>query len=853
MLLWQSMKKIVITGGLGYIGMELCKVYSGETRNASITVLDRSFYSSRIRQLRRWGIDFKQVDILNENSLKEEIKDADIIYHLTEITDVGTTIKDKDPNRDKQILDVAINGTKNVLKYSKDSAKIIFPSSHVVFEGLKKQVLDIEENHKTAPVLPYSKGKHISEINIQKSGKDFVILRLGSVYGLSFDSMRLNTVTNLFAKISASNGQLNLFANGVQLKSLVSVVDVARCMKFVGENKKISKEVYNLANESVTVKQLADICKKVNKNLVLKYTNDDIPNNGYTLSNKKIKKTGFKFLYNLKQSVEEMHEVWKKQPPIKKNEILEVGKDNFVDDRGIISNYYFDDSINMIGYVESKKHTLRGNHYHPIQTQKCLLVKGMYISVTKDLKDENSVVETRLVREGELSTIPPNVSHTMVFLEDSILLNLVNGERDHKNYGITHTIYHELVSEKLFKNLIESYKTECRVCGGGFEHYLSLGLSPLANNLNDEKNFPNDLYPLDLNFCNQCSNSQLSVVVPPEKMFGNYFYLSSTSKQFRNHFVEIAKELKTNLKLNKNSVVVDIGSNDGVFLDPLQNLGINAVGVEPAKNVAKIANSKKLFTLPEYFNEKTVDKIVKKYGKADVVTAFNVFAHGDGLKEILNNTEKLLKDRGEFVFEIQYLLRTIKDLTFDNVYHEHVNYWCLISILNFFKDSNMKVYKVKEVDTHGGSLRVYATKNKNKRLHKSVNQYIELELKNGLDNLETYKKFAKNVANVKHESLKRINQLLKEDKNIIGYGAPAKATTILNYFRIDEKYFKYVLEDSQIKHNKYIPETNIQIKAKKDLNIDDYEYILVLAWNFFDTIVKNNQAEFNKSKFIKLK
>ncbi len=853
MLLWQSMKKIVITGGLGYIGMELCKVYSGETRNASITVLDRSFYSSRIRQLRRWGIDFKQVDILNENSLKEEIKDADIIYHLTEITDVGTTIKDKDPNRDKQILDVAINGTKNVLKYSKDSAKIIFPSSHVVFEGLKKQVLDIEENHKTAPVLPYSKGKHISEINIQKSGKDFVILRLGSVYGLSFDSMRLNTVTNLFAKISASNGQLNLFANGVQLKSLVSVVDVARCMKFVGENKKISKEVYNLANESVTVKQLADICKKVNKNLVLKYTNDDIPNNGYTLSNKKIKKTGFKFLYNLKQSVEEMHEVWKKQPPIKKNEILEVGKDNFVDDRGIISNYYFDDSINMIGYVESKKHTLRGNHYHPIQTQKCLLVKGMYISVTKDLKDENSVVETRLVREGELSTIPPNVSHTMVFLEDSILLNLVNGERDHKNYGITHTIYHELVSEKLFKNLIESYKTECRVCGGGFEHYLSLGLSPLANNLNDEKNFPNDLYPLDLNFCNQCSNSQLSVVVPPEKMFGNYFYLSSTSKQFRNHFVEIAKELKTNLKLNKKSVVVDIGSNDGVFLDPLQNLGIKAVGVEPAKNVAKIANSKKLFTLPEYFNEKTVDKIVKKYGKADVVTAFNVFAHGDGLKEILNNTEKLLKDSGEFVFEIQYLLRTIKDLTFDNVYHEHVNYWCLISILNFFKDSNMKVYKVKEVDTHGGSLRVYATKNKNKRLHKSVNQYIELELKNGLDNLETYKKFAKNVANVKHESLKRINQLLKEDKNIIGYGAPAKATTILNYFRIDEKYFKYVLEDSQIKHNKYIPETNIQIKAKKDLNIDDYEYILVLAWNFFDTIVKNNQAEFNKSKFIKLK
>ena len=182
----------------------------------------------------------------------------------------------------------------------------------------------------------------------------------------------------------------------------------------------------------------------------------------------------------------------------------------------------------------------------------------MYISVTKNLKDPNSVVETRLIKEGELSTIPPNVSHTMIFLEDSILLNLVNGEREHKNYGITHTIPHKLVDEKLFQNLIESYKVDCRVCGGGFTHYLSLGLSPLANNLNDKKNAQNDLYPLDLNFCNQCSNTQLSVVVPPEKMFDNYFYLSSTSKQFRDHFVRFAKELKTNLKLNKKSVVIHL-------------------------------------------------------------------------------------------------------------------------------------------------------------------------------------------------------------------------------------------------------------------------------------------------------
>ena len=134
-------------------------------------------------------------------------------------------------------------------------------------------------------------------------------------------------------------------------------------------------------------------------------------------------------------------------------------------------------------------------------------------------------------------------------------------------------------------------------------------------------------------------------------------YLSSTSKQFRNHFSSIAEELKNDLNLNKNSLLVDIGSNDGIFLDPVKKLGIKFVGVEPAKNVAKIANSKKLKTLQEYFSEKTVQKIISKYGRADVITAFNVFAHSDGLKEILNNVESLLKKDGEFIFEVQYILK----------------------------------------------------------------------------------------------------------------------------------------------------------------------------------------------------
>jgi len=846
-------KKIVITGGLGYIGMELALLLSGSSRKNDILVIDNSFFSQRVTQLKTWGIRYKQVDILDSNLLSNEIKDADIIYHLAGITDVGTTKDDINTVRDKKIREVGIKGTQNIIKHSNESVKIIFPSTHVIFEGLKTKKTDISETQKPMPLFEYASGKYHSEKDLLNSEKDYVILRLGSVFGNSFDSTRINIMPNLFSKISSSNGTIKLFANGSQLKSLVSVKDVARCMNFVATNPAIHREIYNCVSENMSVRDVANICKKYNSNLSTISTDDLVPNSGYSLSNSKIKEEGFKFLYKLDNSIKEMIEDWSDKARIDSNEIVEIGKDNFVDDRGIISNYYFDDPLNMIGYVESKKETMRGNHYHPIQTQKCLLIKGSYISITKDLSDENSVVETRLINEGDLSTIPPHVAHTMVFLEDSVFLNLVNGEREHKNYGVTHTIPFKLVDEKLFNNLIESYIKSCRVCGNGLNHYLSLGLSPLANNLNDDNSAENDLYPLDLNYCSQCSNSQLSVVVPPKKMFNNYFYLSSTSKQFKNHFSDMAYELKSEFKLKKTSVVVDIGSNDGIFLEPLINLGIKAIGVEPAKNVAKIANSKKLETLSEYFSENTANKIIKKYGKADVVTAFNVFAHSDKLKEILNNVEMLLKDNGEFIFEIQYLLRTLKDLTFDNIYHEHVNYWCLISILNFFEGSGLKVYKVKEVDTHGGSLRVYATKNKNKRIHKSIGQYIDIEKKNKLNRYSTYIKFAKKVEETKRKSLERIYELKLQKKKIIGYGAPAKATTILNYFGITYKELEFTVDDNSLKQNKFIPETGIQIKNITEIKPKNYDYVLVLAWNFFDSIKSNNKEIFNNSKFIKLK
>lgn len=847
-------KKIVITGGLGYIGMELSLLLSGISRTNKITVLDKSFFSERVNQLKNWGIYFKQVDILNEEELSKEIIDADIIFHLAGITDVGTTKFDINFDRDEKIRRVGVEGTRNIIEYSNNFAKIIFPSTHVVYEGLTKQYKEISENRPPKPIFEYAKGKFISENDLISSGKNYVILRLGSVFGNSFDSTRVNIMPNLFSKITASNGTIRLFNGGSQLKSLVSVKDVSRCMRFVAENNFISKEIYNCVGENKSVKEVADLCKKYNKNLKIISTKDPVPNSGYTLSNKKILREGFKFLYRLDNSLNEMICNWTFNNKKFQNETIEVGKDNFVDERGIISNYYFEDKLNMIGYVESSKGSVRGNHYHPVQTQKCLLIKGQYISVTKDMLDPKSVIETKLINPGDLSTIPPYIAHTMIFTQDSIFLNLVNGEREHKNYGLTHTIKEELVNVNLASRLISTYKTFCRVCDSNRLYtYLSLGISPLANNLLNSKYEDYPSYPLELNLCQDCYNTQLSIAVPKEEMFSSYLYLSSTSESFQNHFENFAIKIKKSQNLNTNSLVVDIGSNDGIFLKPLKKLGLKAIGIEPAKNIAKIANKNGFFTYAEFFNKKTVRKIIKNYGKADLVTAFNVFAHNDDLIEIADSAVELLNDKGIFVIEVQYILNTINDLTFDNIYHEHLNYWSVSSLINLMKKTKLKIIKVEKIDTHGGSIRVYCSPDKKQRAHKSVKIFLNNEIKEGIYKFETYKKFAKDVNDVKIKSIINIENILKKNHKIIGYGSPAKATTILNYFGIDEEQIKYVIDDNQLKHEKFIPGTQIQIKSLKKVNPDEYNNVLVLAWNYYNQIVQSNKKIFKNAKFIKLK
>jgi len=313
------MKKIVITGGLGYIGTELCKIYSGYSWNDQITVIDNRFISERVNQLRNWNMNFIQGDILDKEIIKNYCKDADIVHHLAGITNVPRVKSESNLDHDEKIKKVAEDGTQNILDVISNNCKIIMPSTHVVFEGIEKVKNDINESEVTLPILAYGKSKAYNEKQLKKSGKKYVILRLGSVYGYSTDTARLDIMANFFAKTASQNGTLRLFAGGKQIKSLVPLIDVARCFKFMEERKDISYEIFNLTKDTVTVKKVAEICKRYNPKITLRETNDEIPNPGFSLSNKKILSTGFKFLYALEESIKEMIFKWSKQSLIKEN------------------------------------------------------------------------------------------------------------------------------------------------------------------------------------------------------------------------------------------------------------------------------------------------------------------------------------------------------------------------------------------------------------------------------------------------------------------------------------------------------------------------------------------------------
>jgi SAM-dependent methyltransferase len=396
---------------------------------------------------------------------------------------------------------------------------------------------------------------------------------------------------------------------------------------------------------------------------------------------------------------------------------------------------------------------------------------------------------------------------------------------------------------------------KCRVCAkNNFTKVFNFGPTPLANEFlkKEQLDLSEDFYPLEVYRCNNCFFLELGHVVNPKILFGNYVYVSSTSQVFKDHFNKFARDVYSQFHLDSNSLVIDIGSNDGILLKPFKRMGVKVLGIEPATQIADVAKKEGIDTEAKFFNVELAKKIVKKKGHTDVVSATNVFAHIDDLDEVINGLKILLKEEGIFIIEAPYLVDFIKKKYFDLVYHEHLSYWSVDSLIKLFKRFDMEVFDVKKVPVHGGSIRVFV-----KRLTAShektsrVKRFLDLENSMKLKDISTYSTYVKGVYANRAKLVSLLTRLKLENKKIAAYGAPAKGNTLLNFFGIGPELIDYVVDDSQWKQGLYTPGKRIPVVSSRSIYEDSPDYLLILAWNFADSIMKNHSKyKQNGGKFI---
>jgi len=382
----------------------------------------------------------------------------------------------------------------------------------------------------------------------------------------------------------------------------------------------------------------------------------------------------------------------------------------------------------------------------------------------------------------------------------------------------------------------------CRICKNKkLEKILDLGEMPLANAFLDKNQLSQKeiFYPLRVVWCESCGLLQIDEIVPPEILFKNYIYVSGTSEALRKHFESLATEVVNSFKLNSESLVIDIGSNDGTLLKEFKKFGLKVLGVEPAVNIAKIAEENGVKTISNFFSVDIAKKIISKNEKADAITATNVFAHTDDLDDLLKGVSYLLKDDGVFVIEVPYLVDLLENVEFDTIYHEHLSYFAVCPLKRFFEERDFIIINIERIKIHGGTIRVFVSKKKSRyNINKNVNQLVSLEIKKGLNEVTAYRRFAELVEKLKEDLVGLLKKLKSENKKVIGYGAAAKGNTLLNYYHIGPELIEFIADLNPMKQNKFTPGTNIPVYSPEQIYKAKPDYMLILAWNFADEIMK---------------
>ncbi|MHA1797992.1 MAG: methyltransferase domain-containing protein [Candidatus Helarchaeota archaeon] len=395
----------------------------------------------------------------------------------------------------------------------------------------------------------------------------------------------------------------------------------------------------------------------------------------------------------------------------------------------------------------------------------------------------------------------------------------------------------------------------CRSCGNKeLKKIISFGDMPLANSLvkAEKINEIEKKFPLELVFCPKCSLIQINETIEPEILFGEYLYFSSYSETMLRHSKALVEKIIKQRQLTNKNLIIEIASNDGYLLQYFKPFHIPVLGIEPAKNIAKVAEEKGIPTLCAFFNTETATKLRNENKLADVIIGNNVLAHVANLNDFVEGVKILLKEDGIGIFEFPYVKEMIDKNEFDTIYHEHLCYYSLSSVSNLFKQHDMIIVDIERTDIHGGSLRIYVMlKRDDNKVSPKVEHLLKEELENGLNKIEYYQNFAEKVKILGKDLKNLLIKLKTEGNSIAAYGAAAKGCILLNYFKIGNDLIDFVVDKNPHKQGLYMPGYHIPILKTEKIIENKPDYLLILAWNFANEIIKQ-QEKYRKrgGKFI---